>query len=495
MQQFGSSIIPGNIILEDLIYIPMGNYMPMYMRPYILNVNGFKVDDLAQRLYDTKSAKVTTNILSGLTENFIQNSAVPLMSNINNDWVSTRKFVFLLKVKSIEVMDIVKYYYIFGYTNYDGITSSGNVDPNLEHTINNIIETSLFIRNIPGQGIYEKESLSKFYNVSNNEYNNVIFAQRPMDIFNNMTLNSISSLYNETTPEIQFSYHKQSTFNEFDNRPIVNNVENNIPVEYLAKIINTGLTKIPEHELFISSYSIDIDNDLSAKVAEPKLSENKFIKLISSLNGSIIVSNKFNFSTLFSIDNTIADRFKVFNITKNYVDPMLANTPEVGDYWHGQDPLTVKAYSIIESSVSMALKHGFSKLYFIASNRNNPLGQPNIFITNFNSFINLDELSFNTLLEIFKSNFENEIFYNESHENSLPLHIEMYVDMLGTSKIYIDFAGFGGNWYTIPTFANANFAPVLTFDYNNVKMLAEGLDETLNVLLKNRTDFIFNNYF
>lgn len=495
MFNYGNSLSANKYIIEDLIYIPTGNYNPVYIRPYTVNVDGSKIDTLLQRLEDTKSAKVNSNILAGLTPDIIQNSVTPVNSNINNDWVSTRKFIFLLKVKVLSPNDFETMYYIFGYTNYDGITNSGNIDPNLEHNINNIIETTIVKQNIAGYGIYEKEMLNKFYNVTMNEYGNDIFTQRPMDIFNNISSYNLLNAMNNFNENISIAFNKGNYYNQLDVRPIVNNLENNIPIEYLSKVINTGLTKIPENELFINSYTVEMDSDLAAKVAEPRFSDNSFIKLLNTIAGNLVPTNKFTFSTLYSIDSTILDRFKLFNITKNYVDPVLTNTPEVGDYWHGQDPVTLKAYSIIESSVAMALKHGFSKIYLIASNKNNPLGTPNIFITNFNSFINLDEVSFNTLLEIFKSNYENEIFLNESYENRVPLHIEMFVDILGTSKIYIDYAGFGGNWYTIPTFANANFAPVLTFDATNVENLARNFELTIDTILSSRKTFNQNNYF
>jgi hypothetical protein len=98
----------------------------------------------------------------------------------------------------------------------------------------------------------------------------------------------------------------------------------------------------------------------------------------------------------------------------------------------------------------------------------NPTGIPEVFITNFNSFINLDEIEFNYLLEIFKERFISDIFLNETSLGVIPMHVEYYIDLLGTSKINLSFAGYPSNWYTIPTFANSNFAPVVTIDKNTL---------------------------
>ena len=44
------------------------------------------------------------------------------------------------------------------------------------------------------------------------------------------------------------------------------------------------------------------------------------------------------------------------------------------------------------------------------------------------------------------------------------MHLEGYIDLLGTSKIYISYAGYPPNWYTTPTSANSLFSPVTTID-------------------------------
>ena len=154
----------------------------------------------------------------------------------------------------------------------------------------------------------------------------------------------------------------------------------------------------------------------------------------------------------------------------------------MGDYWHGQDPVTVKAYSLIENSVSLATKYGFNKIYFTASNMANPMGLAEVFITNFNSFINLEEQEFNYLLEIFKEKFVTEIFLNETNGGILPMHMEGYIDLMGTSKINLSFAGYPANWYTIPTFANSLFAPVISIDKQAVDHMSFQLGTVIDSL-------------
>lgn len=240
----------------------------------------------------------------------------------------------------------------------------------------------------------------------------------------------------------------------------------------------------------LSSVSFNGDPFLNAySTYEKSLQDNRFIMALKLTEGYKIATNNFRFSSLMAIDPTIYNRFKVLNITKDYVNPIMSSTPEVGDFWHGQDPVTLKAYSLIENAVALATRYGFSKIFFTASNMTNPTGEATVFITNFNSFINLPEEEFNFLLEIFKEKFITEILINETFENKVNIHTDFYIDILGTSKIYLQFSTYQPNWYTIPTFANSNFNPVVTIDNGMLQDNAFLLSNAAEIILKEQNKF------
>jgi len=470
-----------NFLLEDLIYIPTGEYVPMYNRPYVVNSDYDKIQSISERLNDNKSAKVSPNMLSGLSNGIIQNSAVPINTDINTSWVSIRKFIFLLKVSYTEINGIKHMVYLQGYTEYDGITGTGAIDPQLTHIINNVIETYVYSFNTPF-GTVSKEKLVKIYNVTTiGDMNELMFSQRPKDIFDNYSTITTAQIIGNVSSVVNNAY----SYSPFDKRPVCSTVENIIPTEYLARVINAGMLVNKEKELFINSTTVEQDYGPDVKLLEPGLNDNMFIRALARYSGFASAVSKFSFSTLEQFDPSISARFKVFNITKDIASPHLQNTPGVGDFWHGQDPVTIKAYTLIESSVALAVKYGFNKLYFTASNVHSPLMASDIFITYFNSFLNLDEQDFNILLEMFKSNFIQEIFLDESQNGAIALHIEMYVDLLGTSKICISYAGYPANWYTIPTFANSSFSPVVTYDKNSLDSMAINLNTTIDTIMTN----------
>jgi len=476
-----------NFIIEDLIYIPTGEYMPVFNRPYTVNVTKSAIDTVVDRMYDTKAGKVTPNIVNGVANEIIQPSSVGFQTSINSDWLSTKKFIFMMKVRTTDMTGVEITSYIQGYTDYNGITSSGNIDGQLNHYINNVIETTTMIINTP-LGTIRKEKLYKIYNLFFNNGVNEVFTQRPTDILENIGLMNYTAMMGDSTD--LNSYLSTAFMNSFDKKSISSSIDNNITTSYLSNILTAGMLDNKNKEIHVNSYSIaDASaSNISVNIPEPSINDNRFLKYLSRSGGyNSVVSSVFNFQQLLNIDPTIYGRFKLLNITKDYVNPVIQATPEVGDYWHGQDPVTIKAYSLIENSVSLALKYGFNKIYFTASNMTNPSGMAEVFITNFNSFINLEEQDFNYILEIFKSKFINDIFLNESNSGTVSLHLEVYVDLLGTTKINLSYAGYPSNWYTIPTFANSLFSPVVTVDKNAVDYMSFQLNNVISTL---STEFV-----
>jgi hypothetical protein len=458
----------------------------MVSHPYVVNPTRQAIDTISERLCDTKSGKITTSILGDATNGIIQHSSVGYATPVNNDWIATRRYIFLLKVTSIDMVGAEINSYIQGYTEYDGITNTGNIDGNMTHFINNVIETNSITIQTP-LGIIRKEKLHKIYNVFSPQGQEDCFTQRPGDILQNIeTLNMTNVMSNMGAQHIQ-GYHTQNFMNPFNNNIIASTVDNGIASEYLSRILTTGVLSTKSKDIHLNSYEIGEQSTVDTRIPEPSINENRFIKYLNSVQGFRVPRERFNFNQLMSIDNTIYNRFKVIHLNKDYVNPVMSATPETGDYWTGQDPVTVKAYSLIEASTAMAIKYGFNKLYFTASNMSNPTGLAEVFITNFNSFINLEEHDFNFLLEIFKDKFITDIFLTETNGGTIPMYMEGYIDLLGTSKIHLSYAGFPSNWYTIPTTANSLFSSVVTVNSNAFNETSYNLGQVIDALTTNQS--------
>lgn len=466
-------------VIEELYYIPMGEHVPVYNRPYVVNSDQNAISVIHDRMMENNSGKVTGAMIGNVMGQLIQPSAVAEAGIINNDWVTQPRFVFLMKVRAIDAVGSEIISYFQGYTNYDGINRpTGTADTNMVHYINSVIETYYMVLNTP-MGVVRKEKLYKVYNVFA-AFNSEFYTQRPMDVIENIELAAATNFLDHGMGDIS-SVNLGNMINGFNSKIITSTIDNNIGTDYLCRVINGGVQKQKSKSILLGSFESNINEDsvTSFITTEPSLNDNRFMKYVSKLGGFMIVQDSFTMSQLLNIDTTIHDRFKLLLPTKNYVDPVLAQTPTVGDFWHGQDPVTLKAYSLIESSIALAMKYGFNKLFFSVSNMTTPTGQAEIFITNFTSFLGLDDSDFAFLLERVKATFISDIFLGETQGGIIPLHADVYVDLLGTSKIYLSYGGYHGNWYTLPTTANSLFSPVLTASPGTLEAVTNQFDNMI----------------
>lgn len=475
--------------LERLFYFPMRNFHPMPLRPYTFNAIHEAVDTIATRMNQSSTGKLTPDMLSGVTSGIIQPSAVPYASLVNNDFVGTRRFLFMMKVRHADYTGIEVKTYLFGYTEFDGITPNGHIDVNMTHYINNVVETAVQVYDTP-LGVQKTEKLLRFYNTI--YYNGgaggaSLYTQRPTDLYQTVQGMEINAVMGR---EYQIS-NTANMITPFSNNVVGSTIENNISTEYLSRLLTSGLHAQKSREVHVNSYSI-ADEDHSARFfQEASINETPFIRYLSKISGFRSTTPTFNMGNLMTIDNTIYDRFEMFNLTNDFSSPLLSATPEVGEYWHGQDICTVKAYSIIENTVALATKYGFTKLSFSATNMDGPTQELRIGITSFNSFLSLGEQDFNYLLEIFKDRFNVEIFMNETSCGVIPMAVECHVDLMGASKIYLQFSGYPGTWYTIPTFASSLFSPVITLSQDSLDAAAVEVSNVLSTVLDATPKYAF----
>lgn len=473
-----------SFILESLYYLPMGEHTPVYNRPYMVNSDADAINTLVDRKMEKGASVIDGTVIGDLTTRFISPSANVEVSIIDQNWVTEPKFIFILKVRATDAVGNEVISYIQGYTNYNGITPQGNADLKLVHYINTVIET--YMVEIPSpMGKIRTEKLSAIYNVfspTSSEY----FTQRPSDVMENMSLVNFENTFADSNVQIETQV-LGGLVSSFNRNLVTSSVSNHVPTEYLSTILNASMHDITSRDIMLNSYEMKDNSIRGQKIVEPSISDNRFIKYLSAAAGFISIREAFEFEQLMMIDPTIHDRFTLVQLNKDYVDPMMARTPTMGEYWHGTDPVTLKAYSLIESCVALATKSGFNKLFFTATNMANPTGTFDIMITNFNSFTSLGERDLSYLLEYFRNKIELDVLIPETNGGRLPIFMEMYVDLVGTSKINLEYAGYPQTWYTIPTSANSLFSPVMTFDKDSLDAVSVGFHEVTNSLVEEET--------
>ena len=305
-------ILPGTsqFVIEKLEYFPVARHNPMYMRPYTFNVQQESVHTIADRLDQTRAGKVTPALLKGVTSGIMQPSVVGYETIINDSWASTKRFIFMMKVRHIDISGVELNTYLIGYTEYDGITPNGHIDTQMPHFINNVISTTVHTWSTP-MGVIRQEKLADTYQAIYSMSNVDMYTQRPVDIYN-----AISAVEMSEFSEMPVSLQTTSGMvNPFNNNVVSSTLENNISTEYLAKILTSGMHATKAREIHMNSYQMGSDDPTEKFFSEPSVSETAFVRYLSRISGYKSVRPIFNFQHLMQIDPTIYDRFIRYNIT------------------------------------------------------------------------------------------------------------------------------------------------------------------------------------
>jgi hypothetical protein len=471
--------------IERLHYFPTMQQTPVLLRPYVFNVDNSAMEVVGQKMQETKTGRITPAMLSGIAGGIVQTSTTGYESSLNADWVSTPRFLFMMKISYQDHSGGEINAYIFGYTDHDGFSQQGNIDPSMMHHVNNVIETSVYHQQTP-LGTKRVEKLSKVYNTIYSTSGSEIYTQRPMDMYEIMASNDLASIM----PSVETVTPALNYMTPFSNNSVSSANDNGITTSYLAGILTGGIHATKNREMFIPSmtsgmgggYGVMADDPTQKFFDEPSIADNQFLRALSRMTGSRIVQPYFRFGALMSMDPSINDRATLFNLTNDFASPILSKTPQVGDHWNGQDMVTVKAFSLIENSVSMATKFGFTKLSFMVTNMMDMIGTINITILEFNNFLNLTDEDHTFILRMFEDRFRTDIFMSESNCGQIPIFMQCHINLMGTSKIYLEYAGQPGTWFTVPTFASSLYSSVVTTDKNTMEYSASELSRTLNIL-------------
>ena len=474
-----SSMIPQvQYQVEQLFYFPTREQVPMYLRPYVFNTDSAAIEQIGDRMLQNNAASVTPGILTGIAGGIVQPSTVGVESGVNAQWVGQDRYIFMLKARYIDFVGVEHCCYVFGYTDYNGVSPSGAPDINMVHYINNVLETSVETTQTP-LGIYRQEKLLGVYNTIYSTTQNDYFTQRPVDIYNTFTMNEMANFGGLDAKFMSAS----SVITPFSNNVVSSTSENAITTEYLGKLLTSGMHAFKGKEVHVNAYEMGSNDPAEKFFSEPSINDCQFLRTLSRNSGFRNPTGNFTFNALMGLDPTIYHRFEVFNLTSDFSNPVLTQTPQVGEYWHGQDVITIKAYAFLTNAVAMATKYGFTKLSFRADNRTDVLGSVMYGILDFKSFLSVQQRDINYLVEMFKDRFTQEVFLNETNACRMSAGLECHVDLLGTSKIYLEFAGYQGKWFTVPTYANSMFRPEVTPNQEMVEHAANCVGQALNQIL------------
>jgi hypothetical protein len=382
---------------------------------------------------------------------------------------------------------------IQGYSDYNGVTTSGLVDPQMEFHINSILKIRHQVTNTPF-------GVKSIFNV-------VDAAHVLVDNIGSQQL--YQQEYTERMrPEDMFTAIQRKTFDSLgtvvDNRTVHNSVpvlsrrKNSIPTCYLSDMME-GFQNTRNDPTNSAGDSMDIFGAAKGYVQSESIHLDAFVKAISNIR-RVPISSSFTFSDLVKLDPNVPNTTKYavktaprVTVQSNFgglsnTELWNAGTHETGmsASWENGDLGTHFASVLANAVPALMMELALTGMHFSSTNRvqNGFIGMGGSGVTtviaNYNSFSNMDMTNH---LKTFVSRLEHEILYGLTYSNQIDFEIEMYADLIGDTWIKVSVQNHPMVVYNQPSFADALIVPILSSNHNQVVSMAEDIDSFLHSVL------------
>lgn len=146
MREFGGT----TITIRQLKLQQTGRFVDVYNRPFTMDLRDGAIEKVKRRLNGNKNARITDRAFKGLASGIL----VP-RTEINRErdgiyipegWDS-RRCRFMMEVEISNRLGGDKTYFLQGFTDHDGLSDSGNVDPKMVFYINGYIAVKYAVQN------------------------------------------------------------------------------------------------------------------------------------------------------------------------------------------------------------------------------------------------------------------------------------------------------------------------------------------------------------
>ena len=468
------------ITAEKVIFVPTGTYNPMYHRHFGATVDENTINQLLART--NNGHNVEAAMLSGCASQILRPIAQPSStSDIVNGW-NERRFRFMAMC-STNVMGRSFRQIITGYTDHMGTTMSGAVDPNMGLYINNTITLRQILSHgqngptsswavVDNSQIISDPTMSM---APNGGYNNGHFQKstkatlRPYDIF----CRAGTAVLEASDPGNVLDFRTS-----INNGLVKSHRANTGAPTYLSKIFKAHKNATLESEN--TNHISMVTDAASATVHDGTLDDDTILSKLAYNTG--LLSNGFvSYGDICRWVTHFDDCATFINTNGVKRDGSSQfGTNDVNDgqseYWHGADNETVTA-TILQNGVTGIMADTLLTGVWFHAHNSTASGEISVALNPsfpFKSFI--EGINMDNFLQIFLQRLVNEILMDISMRNQIQFAVDMYVDILGETKIYISLDGGPSVPYIVPQFADSLFTPVVATHHSALSELSYDIE-------------------
>ena len=438
-----------------------GSYNTQYRRPYNTHMEPDTIRSVLEQLGG--SNKYNPSLLGGLSNKFITPSATYEKElTLANGW-NERRLRFMLQVEYETAVGAKKTEIVLGYSNYNGVSASGHIDPRMEFYINSIME----VRNNVGYGAFGAQQRTAVLNSSHILIDNNwdgIYAQnrdqhmRPTDVYTAMTRVHLHGIPKDGIADARSMANSNA---------VKSRRSNAVASNYVSTIFDGYTKAVLESAHGDGAYSLM--DAARGHAVEAAAAQDPFLSALMNIRQESSIGNTFTINNLIQIDPNV-DNVTVITLLSPTTQAITHQAGQTAN-WHGSDLTTTTANILSQTIPGILMDLALTRIVFKTTNRD-ITSTIRTAVMDAQGFVSGD---LSAQLSIFVSRIETEVLLDISFNNSIEFAIEMNVDLLGETWLKLSLDGGPAIDYVTPSFCDAILTPVVSCDDNRVINLASDL--------------------
>lgn len=456
-----------------------GTFGTQFRRPFQTNGQGHVINQFQERFDQVGGASGTSpQLFAGISGEFMRPQSAPESQiMIPNDW-NTERYYYTMEVIVHQQLGGQSREVIQGYTSYTDMSHGGHFDPRMQFFINSIT-TLRNTRVNNGHGWSNvPQVLDSHHILANNHYSGPgsmmgqdpykNLSMRPQDV-----IGAIQTQPMVTSDLVDLRSSATSV-------PKISDRSNALSSNYTSKMV--GSYAMAASKAFSDS-SRQIMSDTYGMLSGTKgINSDEFIRTVSGLNNTA-ASNHFTYGDLMAIDPSLDERCYVLQSAP--VVKMANNmdaSVDAGNFagWGGSDLETVAATILANSLPSLMVEFGLRRLAMQSTNFS---GQPFIQVLYVDPIVNEMVLT-QPNLDLLQHRIQQELLDDISMRNGIAYDIFANIALTEFSQITIRLDNGPETVFSVPTFADALTAPVLTAHQEHVESVAYDFNSLMESLVQ-----------
>lgn len=456
------------MIVEQLLLIPSASYNDMFVRPYTLRTNEHQVMQLQEQTEGGR--RLQAGNLAGLAGQILQPaSQAGGVVQIAHGW-GHQRMRFLMRVRH-ESPAGNRYQYVTGYTDHVGANmNTGSVDPNMRFHVNNTITMrSVMVPTASGRVVEQRVQEASQVLVGNvvqdfRQMQHSMHSMRPEDVFA-----TIGASFEDKSPiDVRTGWHSSPM--KLSRRA------NGSASHYLSSMLGTYRNTLQSEDSHIRDWS-SIADKMSGVVKEATVTADPFLGELIRMGTSLTEGSTFTYGELCRIAQGVemhTDLLRQSPVEQAQMH-QVGQTADWGEQRFEPQIATIVMHSLPTVMVELML----TQIGFHLTNRNIG-GQPTMDVYSALSFANGADVR--PYVNSLQQRVITEIFRDITRNGEIDVSIQGTINLVGETRLLIQYGGNPPREYAAPSFADALMAPVVAYDLNNVQSIGMEIDTLANQL-------------